>query len=191
MLRPEFLARRDAERRFPDTADRLLVTMGAADPANATAVCVDACGLLSGASLRVRVVLGPSNPNGEALRKRTNDGRIEFVQPEAEGGMAALMAWADLAVCSAGSTMHEMCLMGVPTATVVLADNQCSIAEPLAAAGAVEHLGWHHALEVDAVRATLEALRADVARRRAMSAMCRTRVDSQGAARVLDRMRAR
>jgi UDP-2,4-diacetamido-2,4,6-trideoxy-beta-L-altropyranose hydrolase len=187
LLRPEFLKRRGGERRLPETADRLLVTMGAADPVNATAFFLQACARLAGASLRVRVVVGPSNPN--ALE--SHDERIALLQPEAEGGMAELMAWADVAVSSAGSTMHELCLMGVPTATVLLAENQRSIAEPLAAAGAVLHLGWHHQLQLEPVCAALEALRADVERRRAMSARCRKRVDGRGAARVLARMEAR
>jgi spore coat polysaccharide biosynthesis predicted glycosyltransferase SpsG len=50
--------------------------------------------------------------------------------------MAQLMADSDLAIGAAGATSWERCCLGVPTITLVLAENQRKIAEALTQSGA-------------------------------------------------------
>jgi len=50
--------------------------------------------------------------------------------------MAPLMSDSDLAIGAAGTTSWERCCLGVPTIMLVLAENQCKIAEALSEAGA-------------------------------------------------------
>ncbi|MNG25637.1 undecaprenyldiphospho-muramoylpentapeptide beta-N- acetylglucosaminyltransferase [compost metagenome] len=51
--------------------------------------------------------------------------------------MAQLMADSDLAIGAAGATSWERCCLGLPTAMVVLAENQQKVAQGLEQAGAV------------------------------------------------------
>ena len=56
--------------------------------------------------------------------------------------MAELMKWADVAVSAAGSTCWELLAVGVPFATVVLADNQEGVASYLEQNAGVYCFGW-------------------------------------------------
>ncbi len=55
--------------------------------------------------------------------------------------MAGLMASCDLAVSAGGTTLYELCAVGVPTAAFTMADNQQRFAGLLAETGAVELIG--------------------------------------------------
>jgi len=52
------------------------------------------------------------------------------------------MNWADFAISAAGSTCWELLAMGVPFATVILADNQEGVASYLEQHAGVPCLGW-------------------------------------------------
>src|SRR5690606_1406709 len=98
--------------------------------------------------------------------------------------MPALMQWADVAISAGGSTVWEMCLMGLPMITIVLADNQLFSAQTLAQYGASVNLGWYTEARKDTIITTLERLCADGNQRAAMSAAGRQLVDGRGAERV-------
>lgn len=182
MLRREFSAT-PPHAAPADRASRLLVTMGAADPHNTTARILAGIALVDDAALRVRVVVGPSNPRAAELRAQLNDSRIVLV--DASQNMAEHMAWADMAVTAAGSTTYELCCMGVPSLVVVLADNQQPVARSLGQAGAAVELGWHHALTADAVATAIVALCPDRERRQALARHGRQLVDGRGCDRVV------
>lgn len=103
------------------------------------------------------------------------------------------LAEADLVVSAAGVTLLEACCIGVPTALVLLVDNQeagyhAAVEQELAVG-----LGWAHELGASggtsggSEAATVVAeLLADPARRRRMASAAAEVVDGGGAARVLD-----
>ena len=61
--------------------------------------------------------------------------------------MAELVAGADLAIGAGGSSAWERCVLGLPTLTLILADNQRANTTALAAAGAALALEVNGALE--------------------------------------------
>jgi UDP-2,4-diacetamido-2,4,6-trideoxy-beta-L-altropyranose hydrolase len=186
LIRSEFLDRRPEAPPVAERARRILVTMGGADPDNATEKILDALGRVSDPELRARVVIGPSNPNAELLARRTDDPRVERVT--ARDGMVELMLWADLAVAGAGITTHELCFMGVPSMLVVLADNQLEVSRSLDHEHAGENLGWHHELDIADVAGRIDGLCSSPERRREMITRGRALVDGLGSARVLEAM---
>jgi spore coat polysaccharide biosynthesis predicted glycosyltransferase SpsG len=181
LLREEF-STAAREREVPLRADRLLVTLGASDPDNALDRVMDAVRSMPGSGLVVRIVAGPSNPRAEAIGGRYADERTAVVP--ATDAMAPLMAWADLAVAAAGSTVYELCCLGVPTLVVAIAETQIACAEGLLEAGLVVDLGWHAAMDAPAAAAAIEALRHDHARRAGMVRRAQRLVDGRGASRV-------
>ena len=98
--------------------------------------------------------------------------------------MAALTAAADLAIGAGGSSVWERCCLGLPSLTLVLADNQQDATAALAARGATEAVG-----EGD-VAGRLAALLADPIRLAQMSRAASALCDGQGAGRVAERLLA-
>jgi UDP-2,4-diacetamido-2,4,6-trideoxy-beta-L-altropyranose hydrolase len=141
LLRPEFGAPRT---RQASTAApwRVLITMGGADNSGGTPWALRGLSTVETA-LEVTVILGGSNPRREAIAALTGSYpwplrfRIDLDASE----MAAEISRADLAVSAAGSTVWELCGLGVPVAAVTTADNQRFVAETLERLGAGKSLG--------------------------------------------------
>lgn len=189
LVRPAFAERRAetlGRRARTLTPRRLLVSLGLTDFGGVTARVVDA--LLPELGERaLDVVIGSAAPSRAALETlAARDGRISL-HIDAQD-MPALTAAADLAVGAGGSSSWERCCLGLPTLTVILADNQRANAHALKAAGA------SLALEASAgdfeiqLRAAVHRLIDDEALRLAMTEASARLCDGRGAARVADRL---
>ena len=173
------------------SAARLLVTLGAGDPDNVTGKVVAALAPLaaSNRALQAIVVVGAVNPHAAALERAARDCPCSVEVRRSPSDMAGLMAWADAAVAAAGSTTWELLYMGVPTLSLVIAENQRAIARRLADDGVVVNLGWHADLAPADIAVVVGPLLAQEHRRAEMSRRGRALVDGQGAARVVQAMR--
>jgi UDP-2,4-diacetamido-2,4,6-trideoxy-beta-L-altropyranose hydrolase len=183
LLRPEFVHVATSRREVRGAADRILVTLGGADPRNATADVLTALAGVLDERTRVRVVVGPSNPHAEALVSIATDPRIELLRGVDD--MAALMAWADLAVAAASTTVYELCCAGVPSVLVAISDHQRELGRAMDRAGLATYAGWSERLDPARLAREVSGLGGDVERRAAMSRRGRERVDGCGASRVL------
>lgn len=144
LLRPEFAQLRPyslSRRKSGSAIGRVLVTMGGIDQHNMTGTVLEALSEWHpSCPFSVVAVLGPSAPWIDSVKALA--GRLPFeteVVVDAQN-MAKLMADADVAIGAAGSTAWERCCLGLPTITLVLAENQRGGAEALAAAGAIIQL---------------------------------------------------
>jgi UDP-2,4-diacetamido-2,4,6-trideoxy-beta-L-altropyranose hydrolase len=184
LLRREFVAWRGRLHTVPETAQKILVTLGGADSDNVTLTVTQALRQLEIDRLQIRVVAGPANPHIEELREAAArfPGKFELLTGVSE--MAPLMAWADLAISGAGSTCWELACMGLPAVTLVLAENQRAIAEQLNAAGLVLNLGRHEDVRAERIAAAVDGLLYSSFRRLRMSQRGRALVDGKGAERV-------
>ena len=189
LLRREFLPARPMNRAHVARAQRLLVTLGGADPDNCTHIILEAIALIEG--LTTIAVVGPSNPRAaelEQLAQRVG-GRIAIRRNPPD--LPQLMAWADLAISAAGSTCWELAFMGLPMLLVVLAENQRPNATSLDELGVARNLGWHGELSKDKVRAAIIHILDDPSVRASMSEKGSVLVDGRGASRVVTEMRSR
>lgn len=188
LLRPEFAAAAARPSVLRERASRVLVTFGGADPEHVTERVVVALAHLHAPDLQIRVVAGPANPRAHAQVAETGSSRVQVVSNPDD--MAALMAWADLAIAGAGSTVYELCALGVPTMVIAIVEGQAETAAALGRAGLCYDLGHHGALDTAALGAAVLSMLGDVARRRELSRHGRVRVDAQGVVRVLAAMAA-
>lgn len=188
LLRPQFAAARAealARRRRSDAGPvRILISMGATDPAGATGVALDGV-TVSGLDGPVDVVLGLAAPALDNVRRMT-----AAIGPRARlhtdvRDMAALIAAADLAIGAAGSSSWERCCLGLPTLLVVLADNQTAAAAALSSAGAAASLGSIAEIGPQQIAHRLLQLAPDGAARRRMSERAFALCDGKGTQRVL------
>lgn len=184
LLRREFVSWRSRLHTVPETARKILVTLGGSDPDNVTLKVIEALRQLETARMSIRIVAGPANPHVDELR------HVAAVFPRglelftAVADMAPLMSWADLAVTGAGSTCWELACLGVPALSLVIAENQRSIAEELGAAGVVVNLGWHLDVSAERLATAIVGLMYSSFRRLRMSQQGRALVDGKGAERV-------
>ena len=121
-----------ARRKEVGPARRILVSMGATDPGNAT-IKVLAALAATNLDLDVDVVLGAGAPHSRAVKAAMGDRGRLHVNPT---DLPRLVADADIAVGAAGSSCFERACLGLPSIIVVLADNQVELSKAFAKAGA-------------------------------------------------------
>jgi len=190
LLRSEFLGWRGWCRVIPETARRVLVTMGGGDPNNMTVRIILMLRQIRGIELEARVVVGPASRHLEKLRQAAN-GQVERVRLLTNvTDMAAQMAWADVALSAGGSTCWELAFMGLPSVVTILAENQRGIAEGLDGAGIAVNAGWFNRVSDACLAEALVGLLLAPERRRQMSRAGQQLVDGGGVDRVIEALRA-
>ena len=185
LLRREFWGWRGREHPIAPSARRLLVTLGGSDPENMTLRILRALRQLpESGELEATIVVGPANRHRVSLENELADAPASWRLLAAPEDMPGLIAWADLGVSAAGSTCWELAFMGLPFVTVVLAENQRSIAANLARAGISRDLGWHEHVSAERLTSTFHELFEDAALRMDMGRRGQETVDGFGAERV-------
>lgn len=191
LLRREFAAWRSWKREIPAFGRRVLVTMGGSDPENFTAWAVDALSKVEVEGLEVIVVVGGSNPHAQTVERLAADSGKKITVRRDASNIAELMAWADVALSSAGTTCWELCQMGVPSLLVDVAANQTALATEMGRRGCAVHIGEPQGIRSAEIAIQVEALLKDEGRRTRFSIRCRELVDGRGAQRVVQAMTGR
>lgn len=145
LLRPEFvnLRKQSLERRLSTRGiQNILITMGGVDQFNATLTVLKTLNQLSFcSSFQVTVVLGGLSKNLPEIQDFKSRASFEITILTNVSNMAELMLRHDLAIGAAGSTSWERCCMGLPTAIVILAENQIDGADALVKENAAYVIG--------------------------------------------------
>ena len=184
LLREEFLNHAHYRSRKAGVAAHILVTMGGTDPWNMTAKVVTALRSLRGMEPECVIVLAGDHPQYERIRGMASDVSFPVTVESNVSNMADLMAWADMAVSAAGSTVWELLYMGIPFIVVVMADNQLQSAGYLANRGIAINLGRHDEVAPEEVACALQRLLAQPALGESMAHNGRMLVDGYGADRI-------
>lgn len=164
---------------------RFLIAFGGVDAAGMTRVAIEALAGIVDVGDHVHVVVGAAHAGRAAIAGRCTE--LGWTCHVNSSRMGQLMAATDLAIGAGGSMVWERMAMGLPTISVIVADNQreqVNVAARLNLLVAMEQAE----ASVDALRAAVQSLRADSALREQMAASCRRRVDGKGAARIARRM---
>lgn len=167
---------------------RVLVTAGASDPGEFTALAVRA---LDGVEeeFESTVLLGPTLMNRAGVeRALQGTHRLRLQVLEATDDVCALMMQADIAVAAFGVTAYELAAAGVPAIHLCLAEEHNWGASALEDEGAAINLGVRTPDMEERLRATFAALLRDHGRRDAMRARGQALVDGLGGSRVADRV---
>jgi UDP-2,4-diacetamido-2,4,6-trideoxy-beta-L-altropyranose hydrolase len=185
MLRKEFLKYRNWNRQIPEKAKKILVTMGGSDPDNVTLKVIEAIKSLNMPELDVQVIDGPSNPNLRILKASMLHAPCPMRLLYNASNMPELMAWADLSISAGGSTCWELAFMGVPSLTVVIAENQRDVAKGLERAEIFKTVGWYKAMNNDVLVTRLSSLIRDKKLREKESRLGRQLIDGKGAKNIV------
>jgi len=140
LLRPEFIEARKNLRKRDGSIKRILIFFGGSDPTNETAKALEAISMLNRLDIAVDIIVGNANPHKGQIQQQCSQMPNVIFHGQVEN-MAELMSQADLAIGAGGTTTWERCCLGLPSITIILAQNQLETTGAVANAGATWNLG--------------------------------------------------
>jgi spore coat polysaccharide biosynthesis predicted glycosyltransferase SpsG len=182
MMRKEFRLAPPADCTAPPK--RCLLTLGAADPEGHSMALVDALApLIKRRGMILVLVVGAQNTRIDALRAHAAS--LAWLELHYDvPNMASLMADCQVAVSAAGSTLWELCSIGLPRLVVSIAPNQRPLAAAAAAAKVAIDCGTMSDFSAQSLLASLDHLIDSPEARQGQARAGRVLIDGQGAARV-------
>lgn len=136
-IRQQFLEARWTLRR---KAENILITTGGGDVENIAGRILEK---IWRPGLRFHLVSGGFNPHGTELEQQAKKlGNVQIYRNVRD--MAELMARCDLAVTAGGTTVYELCAVGVPIVCFSYAENQEKLARYIGNSGIGGYGGMYH-----------------------------------------------
>ena len=171
------------------TVRHVLVSFGHRDSQNATGLALGALELLPGVrkgEISITVAIGSSGPHLADVKARV----AQFARAtcEADADMVKCYAAADFVIGSGGVGLLQRMAQGIPSASVILADNQRQQIGLCAAAGGTLSVGRFEDLDLARMTEVTFPLIDSYERRCVMSASARHAVDGLGAKRCAQAM---
>lgn len=154
LLRAEFAAVRKNLRQRDGQVRRLLVFFGGVDTTNETEKTLQALAEIIDRQFEVDVVVGSGNFHKAQIQYLCSIHKGFHYHCQVNN-MADLMAAADLSIGGGGATTWERCFLGLPSITIVIAENQLEASLAIEMAGAAWNLGWHEDVNVSNIQAAI------------------------------------
>jgi UDP-2,4-diacetamido-2,4,6-trideoxy-beta-L-altropyranose hydrolase len=190
LLRQEFLNCQRDSPKFPDLANRILITLGGADARNVTLMVMQALEYLSDLRLQIVVVVGAVNPNLRSLQEfAAASPHMVRVLSKVED-MPALITDSDLAITAGGGTCYELAFLQAPMFLLITAENHDLTVQAWAKNRAAISAGWFDSLTIESLASALRAAILDQKLRRELVENASHMVDGNGALRCVDMMRS-
>jgi UDP-2,4-diacetamido-2,4,6-trideoxy-beta-L-altropyranose hydrolase len=185
ILRPQFQKARGTPKKRDGGVNRILVFMGGADSKNITSKALRAIHMLDRSNIAIDVVVGDLNQYHDEIKILTSKIPNTICHHNVDN-MAELMLSADLCIGAGGTATWERCCVGLPTITIVLAENQKNISADLDKEGTLINLGWYHNVTENNIKEKIEGLIDGPQEMATMSEKSRRLVDGKGVNRVVD-----
>ena len=185
-VRPVF---RKKEYQVSKKLRQILITTGAGDPYHAGYLFADAL-LKEDPDWEVTVICGAYHNDVEALEKlaQASEGRLRVMRNLTD--LSDIMSASDLAIAAAGSTLYELCAVGVPTLVYEFADNQHPGAEAFAKKVGSVRLGDLRTQAAQATQTACKEVRqlAEPEKRQRISEQMKRLSDGHGAERIAEEL---
>lgn len=140
LLRDEFLQVDIKQLERSGKINRVLVFFGGTDSTGETLKVLKAIQELNINDVEIDVIVGASNPRKTQIKQVINQMPNVSFYCQVKN-MAEFMVNADFAIGAGGSTSWERCYLGLPSLTVVVAENQREIAKSLSQVNAIDYIG--------------------------------------------------
>jgi len=187
ILRPQFQKARESLREKNGGVNRILIFMGGVDSKDITSKALRAIHMLVRSDIAIDVVIGNLNPHHDEIKILASKIPNTICHHNVED-LAKLMSSADFCIGAGGTTTWERCCVGLPTITIILAENQKDISESLDKEGAIINLGWYQNIKEYNIKEAVEGLIDNPNKMASMSGKSRNLVDGEGVNRVCDAM---
>lgn len=169
----------------------LFIATGGSDPYHFCLKLTEAIYERSALPLHLHIVVGRMNEDKNALQKLSE--QLPFIiLHENVSDMVSLMESCDLAVSAAGTTLYELCSLGIPTVSFTMADNQLTAAKAFAEAQAIPYAGdirRSYEAVLDSIIKFTTHMSQNYEKRKSAHENMRRLVDGQGSLRIAKALR--
>ena len=131
----------------------ILVFFGSYDVSGETIKVLDAFLKINTDEIELNIVVGVNNPNKDYIQQKCLEKNYNFHCQI--NNMAELIYNADLGIGASGASTWERCILGLPTLTTIVADNQIEVANGLSKIRAINLIGVHQNLSKKDYRARI------------------------------------
>ena len=180
LLRNEF--RETNPIKINDKIKNVLITMGGADPLEATPRLIK---MLECLPFTFHVIIGKNFKNINFYKEYGN--KNEQFKFYYDPNIVEVMKNCDIAITACGSTIYELSVLGIPTLGIVVADNQEKIAEIGHEENILINLGYVDKLEKTKILDSMEAL-FNYENRKYMQKKQISTVDKNGVFNIIDEL---
>jgi UDP-2,4-diacetamido-2,4,6-trideoxy-beta-L-altropyranose hydrolase len=184
-LRRELVVASNAPRGATDI-QRVVVSMGGADPGDLTGKVLDAFSLLTDLQLDIRVLLSGSeahHPSPGAERRSANGNHTLCFELMSDA-FPKILNWADLALIGSGLTRYETALVGTPSIVLAMFPSHVEMVQEFSRAGAAIDVGLGSQATPESIAAVARLVITDPNMRHHMKSEGQKLVDGQGAERL-------
>ena len=170
MLRDEFRDNCKVCNTINSKVDNIFVSIGGSDDNNLTE---DIIKVLKDLDIKLHIIVGPGFIYNDRLKKyESYKVRLYY-----NAIMSNVMNKCDIAISSSGSTLYELCTLGIPTLGFVVAENQRTCAEYMHKLGVIKMITLNN------LKSVMEGF--DYNARRIMKNNMKNLIDGQGVHRII------
>ncbi len=188
LLRREFRTRIEWQRKICPIGNRVLITMGGADPEDMSSKLTLLLRKAKVPGLEVAIVVGPENPHQENLRRNLKHLPVPHRILTCEVDMSAIMSWADIAIIASGGTLWELLFMGCAIISFVYNPVQEVIIRRLNHEGLLFYQGYVSEMDEATFLPCLEQIAHSEKKRAEIYNLSRRMIDGIGCERVIHTM---
>ncbi len=170
--------------------NRILVTLGGADPARLTVVVMAALASVKAKGLDIRVVTGPffSEDLIAEVRRQVEFSKHRCQLVNSPDTLVEHMLWCDLAITGPGLTKYELASLGIPMIIFTSNADDTEINKQFSSTGAAAHMCAGGDGNDPLVAQAIDDLVCNTSRQGDMARRGRELVDGKGAGRVVSRL---
>lgn len=172
-----------------DFIGKILITSGGSDPYGISRSVAEIINEQFGGNIDIQIVIGSGFTNISELESYAV--QLDNVQLHYDvKNMKTLFEKVDLVITTAGTTMYELSLMGVPALSLVVADNQLLIAKSFEQLKLVPLLGDVRTESWDVISKIIatQIKNLSFVKRQQLSARMKMLIDGKGCYRIMDKL---
>jgi len=157
-------------------AKTVLVCFGGSDARNFTPAALEALNMIT--NVDIIVILGAMTTCDKAVYSIINNKHTRVIKNPSS--IAEVMSQCDIVISSAGSIVYELAIIGIPSITVIQAENQEVIANYLDKNGLMKCIGNWKTVKAEQIKNEVESLLYDADRRKRESEKLKKAVSRYG-----------
>jgi UDP-2,4-diacetamido-2,4,6-trideoxy-beta-L-altropyranose hydrolase len=136
---------------------------------------------------RYNIFIGPGF--SEDVKKQIRDYKFDnIIIHEDLFEIKNILLNSDIAISGGGSTLYELMSLGIPTLSIIFAENQERNVETLNRRNCIEKLGWLDKISDDEIKSKVMALAENVERRKELHNNQLKLIDGKGVVRIVDKI---